>query len=164
MGIKRLQDAMSGDQIGELTRLADGLSKTRTPGTIVGDISEAINTDGLKAVAEFKVVRDRLAKIATPEQVRALDRAVMGQLPPQVRDQIEGIFNPKPVQPDINPEADRPITATPLALPNLPDRPELERDEVQTMLNGSGVVCRTPGTRCSKDTTSAIGETAGRRT
>jgi len=129
--IKQVQDALTADQAAELTRLADGLSKTRTPGAIAGDISEAINTDGLKAVAEFKVVRDRLAKIGTPEQVRALDRAVIGQLPPQIRNQIEGLFNPKPIQPDIKPETDRPITAIPLPSPNRPVHPERERDEIQ---------------------------------
>ena len=76
--IKRLQDTLTADQTGELTRLADGLSKTRTPGAVASDISEAINSDGLKAVAEFQVVRDRLAKVGTPDQVQALDEAVLG--------------------------------------------------------------------------------------
>jgi len=129
--IKQVQDTLTADQTGELTRLADGLSKTRTPGAIAGDISEAINTDGLKAVAEFQVVRDRLAKIGTPDQVKALDESVLGQLSPQIRDQLEGIFNPKPIQPDIKPETDRPITAIPLPSPNRPVHPERERDEIQ---------------------------------
>jgi len=80
--LQRLQDALSADQDAELTRLADGLSKTRMPGSIANDISDAINTDGLKAVAEFQVVRDRLAKIGTSDQVRALDFAVMQRLDP----------------------------------------------------------------------------------
>ena len=96
--IKRLQDAMTADQAAELSRLADGLSKTRTPGAIAGDISRAINTDGLKAVAEFKVVRDQLAKIATPDQVRALDRAVMGGVSEDRRDQLEALLQPSTEQ------------------------------------------------------------------
>jgi len=98
--LKRLQDAMTAEQTGELSRLADGLSKTRTPGAIAGDISRAINTDGLKAVAEFKMVRDQLAKIATPDQVRALDRAVMGGVSEDQRDQLEALLRPR------KPEAD----------------------------------------------------------
>jgi len=129
--IKRLQDTLTADQAGELTRLADGLSKTRTPGAIASDISEAIKTDGLKAVAEFQVVRDRLKEIGTPDQIRALDEAVLGQLPSQIRDQLEGIFNPKSIQPDIKPETDRPITAIPLPSPNRPVHPGRERVEIQ---------------------------------
>jgi len=86
--IKRLQDALTADQAGELTRLADGLSKTRTPGAIASDISEAIKTDGLKAVAEFQVVRDRLKEIGTPDQIRALDEAVLQQLSPKAQRQV----------------------------------------------------------------------------
>ena len=92
--IKRQQDALTADQAGELTRLADGLSKTRKPGAIAGDISEAINTDGLKALAEFQVVRDRLAKIGTPDQVRALDEAVLGGVSEEQRDQLKTLFLP----------------------------------------------------------------------
>jgi len=94
--ITRLQDAMSADQAGELTRLADGLAKTRTPGAVARDISDAINTDGLKAVAEFKFIRDRLAKIGSPEQVRALDEAVLGQLSEKTQEQLKGVFSPDP--------------------------------------------------------------------
>jgi len=92
--IKHLQDTLTADQTGELTRLADGLSKTRTPGAVAGDISDAINTDGLKAVAEFQVVRDRLAKIGTPDQVRALDEAVLGGVSEQQRDQLKTLLLP----------------------------------------------------------------------
>jgi len=93
--IKRLQDTLTADQAGELTRLADGLSKTRTPGAIAGDISAAINTDGLKAVAEFQVVRDRLAKIGTPDQVRVLDEAVLGGVPTNERGRLKYLLRPK---------------------------------------------------------------------
>jgi len=93
--IKRLQDSLTADQAAELTRLADGLSKTRVPGAVAGDISEAINTDGLKAVAEFQVVRDRLAKIGTPDQVRALDFAVMQRLDPAGQKLLRGSMGSK---------------------------------------------------------------------
>jgi len=92
--IKHLQDALTADQAGELTRLADGLSKTRTPGAVAGDISDAINTDGLKAVAEFKFIRDRLAKIGTPDQVRALDEAVLSGVSERTQEQLKDVFNP----------------------------------------------------------------------
>jgi len=91
--IKHVQDALTADQAGELTRLADGLSKTRKPGAVAGDISEAINSDGLKAVAEFQVVRDRLKKIGTADQIRALDEAVLKQVPQKVQDQLRSVFN-----------------------------------------------------------------------
>jgi len=92
--IKRLQDTLTADQAGELTRLADGLSKTRTPGAIAGDISEAINTDGLKAVVEFKIIRNRLAKIGTPDQVQALDEAVLSGVSERTQEQLKDVFNP----------------------------------------------------------------------
>jgi len=79
----------------ELTRLADGLSKTRTPGAIADDISTAINTDGLKALAEFQVVRERLAEKGTPDQVKALDEAVLGGVPEEQRDQLKTLLLPK---------------------------------------------------------------------
>jgi len=89
-----LRDALTADQAGELTRLADGLSKTHAPGATARDISDAINTDGLKAVAEFQVVRDHLEKIGTPDQVRALDEAVLGGVSEQQRDQLKTLFLP----------------------------------------------------------------------
>ncbi len=90
--IKRLRDNMTADDAGELHRLADGLSKTSSPGKAAADISRAIDKDGLKAITEFQAVRERLAEKGTPEQVRALDRAVIGGVTENQRVQLSELI------------------------------------------------------------------------
>ena len=87
--IKRMQKAMSADQTGELQRLADGLSKSSKPGPAAQDISDAINKNGTKAIAEFSIIRDRLAESGSPEQVKALEKAVMNGVSGKGRKEME---------------------------------------------------------------------------
>ncbi len=98
--IKRLRDNMTADDAGELHRLADGLSKTSSPGKAAADISRAIDKDGLKAITEFQAVRERLAEKGTPEQVRALDFSVMQKLSPKAQKQVRDAFAKKPATED----------------------------------------------------------------
>jgi len=96
--IKRMQKAMSADQTSELHRLADGLSRSAKPGPAANDISEAINKDGTRAIVEFSIIRDRLAERGTPEQVKALEKAVMGGVSEKGRKSLKQLLQtPKPL-------------------------------------------------------------------
>ncbi len=68
---------MTADDAGSLHRLARGLGKTSEPGV---DIAHAINSGEPKALAEFQVIREELARIGSKDQVRALDKAVINNV------------------------------------------------------------------------------------
>jgi hypothetical protein len=90
-------DKVSAGDDAELHRLADGLSNSASPGPIAADISSAIRRDDNKAIMEYQTLRQRLADKGSPDQVQALDSAVLNTLPAEEQNKVKAAIQRDPV-------------------------------------------------------------------